>query len=211
MHALPLGKIYPVNQRIMKLNYTKFVAGAAIAGLLLPTVALAHDDRKGENRGLHLGAFIGLGHMKGGSDDDSRGHKSLHASSTVKVKVHASSTVAKADAIERKGTRLVAIADFMGSLSDDLAARIASSSLSASSTAQATLNDYNTSIAGAKIKAGAAVSLASGVSTSTASSTADSLLSQARDNLKAARDFLKQAQKDVMFILRAIFKADVNL
>ena len=197
----------------MKLN-TKLVAGAVAASMLLPMAALAHDDRNGDDKGLRLGTFFGFGAKAQVDRDgdhnkaDFKGWGKVHASST-----KATSSVAVADAIERKGTRLVALADLMGSLSSNLAARIASSSLSASSTveAQGNLNDYNTAVASAKAKAQAAVTLASTVGSTTASTTAAVTIGDARSALKEAKSFIKDAHREFMLIVRAIVNASVDL
>ena len=176
--------------------------------MLLPMAASAH-----ENKGLNLGAFIGQGilhanvnanvgnkdgdqNRKGGNEGKVNKGEKEHATSTKNKEVaHASTTAA---VIVKQATRLNNLADFMGSLSAVLSARIASSSLSASSTATANaqLAGYNTAIANAKVQATAAITAANA-----------GALSTAKADVRAARTWLETARKDLRHILQIIFNA----
>lgn len=177
-----------------------------MAIMLLPVAVSAN-----EGNGLKLGAFIGQGaihanvkanvanrdgdqNRKGGNEGKGNEGKSEHATST-KSAEHASTTAAT---IAKQATRLNNLADFMGSLSAVLSARIASSTLSASSTAEvnAKLADYNTSIANAKVQAAAAITAANA-----------GVVTTAKADIKAARALIDTARKDLRAILEVIFNA----
>ncbi len=141
--------------------------------MLLPFAASAH-----EGAGLKIGANIHAGTTVGHQDNDNEGSKGKHEQASTTVKT-----------VAQKVARINATASFMSALSPILSARIASSTLSASSTATANahLADYNTSIVSAKAQV--------------------SVASVTADNLKAARDFLNTARQDLMSIVHAIFNA----
>jgi hypothetical protein len=213
------GNVHFIRSRTnsMTLITKKVLAASAAALMLLPMAASAHE-------GLKLGSFVGQGILHaninanvGGTLGGNVGHKSgdndndgdndgRHATSTTAVGVNASTTAA---AIDKKATRISNVADFMGSLSTNLAARIASSSLSASSTATANaqLGDYNTNVANAKTQATAAMTAAGNLSDSNATSTNAGFIATAQADLQAARGFLQTAAKDLHLILQAIFNA----
>ncbi|MEK7109162.1 MAG: hypothetical protein AAB919_01890, partial [Patescibacteria group bacterium] len=164
----------------MNLITKKALAASAVAIMLLPMAASAHT-----NAGLNLGAWLGKGQVnasvnanvanrdgdqnrKGGNEGKENEGKKEHATSTsTKAIAHASTTAAT---IVKQATRLNNLADFMGSLSAVLSARIASSTLSASSTiaANAQLAGYNTAVANAKVQAVAAITAANAGALTTA-------------------------------------------
>ena len=197
---------------------TKLLAGVAAAALLLPAAASAHDTN-----GLNLGQFLGkavsheglklgiganasttLGHRD--NDNDGDRHEGEHATSTKAFHGNASTTAARLTA---KANRLSAVADFFASFSGKLSQKIASSSLSASSTAAANLKlaDYNTNVAGAQLNASAAATTAAQINAGNATSTNAGFVATAKADLKAARDFLNAAKQDFRAILQLIFKS----
>ena len=204
----------------MTLNTKTLAAAALAASILVPAAASAHGFDFGEKGGLHLGAFIGgkglhvgdhmsasstvgLTHKDGDRDNEDRdnehenvfkGERSQSASTTAAV-------------LTAKGNRLSAIADFMGSLSGNLSTRIANANLSASSsaTANAKLADYSTTTAAAKVQANTAVTAASGINDQNSTTTNATLKTNAQADIKAAREFLLQAQRDLMAILHIVF------
>jgi hypothetical protein len=205
----------------------KTILGAAAAALLAvaPLAASAHEDHgltlgsflgAQSNMGLKLGQIIGVradehagatAAVERDNDNDGeqgeRGAFERHASST---QIVASTTAAR---ITARANRILRTADAMGLFSTALGQRIASSSLDASTTAQATalLSEFDTNIGGAKTQASAALGVAAQLgSTTGASSTAD-LAAQARGDLSAAREFIRAAVQDVRHILSLIFKA----
>jgi hypothetical protein len=176
------------------------LAGLSVAALLLPAAASAHSD------GLKVGTMLTTNtsmalRLQVGSREHASSTEAHHATSTALV---ARNTGTRLSA---EAQRTLSIADFMGSLSSTLSSRIASSSLSATSTAhaQAKLSAFNADVLGAKTKAQAALALATQISSSTSASS--TLVSQAKADLKSAQEYLRAAQKDFKAVLRVIFHA----
>jgi hypothetical protein len=195
----------------MKFNGTTLAAAAIAGSLMLPLAASAHDGLDLKAKG-GLGAFLGHSgfnasttvavHHDGDRDNDNDGDrhegKTLNATSSAKVGA----------TITRQGTRLLNKADFLSSLSPSLAAKIASSSASASTSV--TLSQYNTALTSAKGNAQAAITLGGTIASSTGTSTLD-LAAQARADLKAAHDFLQQAQQALINIVHTLWGVAVHI
>lgn len=185
------------------------LAAAAAAALLLPAAASAHTNGLGQilahdtgiKMALKLNSQVSLDTGASTTLRIERDHDGFEHASTTAHAFVASTTAARLSA---KAQRLSSVADFMGSLSSNLSARITSSSLSASSTAaaQSKLGDYNANVANAKADAQAALGIAGQIASTTASTT---LAAQAQADLKAARGFIRTAQQDLRTIFRVLF------
>jgi hypothetical protein len=181
----------------------KILAGSTMAMLVVPAIASAHGLGLGLNldQGLKLGedhtvnatanvhananASFHRGDNKPENDkEDKKDNRGMHGG------VNASTTAAT---IAKQAVRLQNRATFMASLSPNVQAAINGSGASASTTADANvkLADFNTAVVSGKTQATAVL---------TASTT-----SQGQLDLKAARDFLNQARKDLMSIFRLIW------
>jgi hypothetical protein len=200
----------------MNLTNKKLLAVSAAAIMLLPAIASAHTGGVNLNLGAALTqqrsmhsntkADIKFSDDNGfkGKDNDNNKGTNEHATSTVAV--NASTTAA---VLNKKATFVSNVADFLGSISSNISARIAAAGLSASSTAAANakLADYTTSTANAKVQAAAALTAAGNINANNATSTNAAFVVSAKTDLKAARDFLSTAKQDLMSIFHAIFNA----
>lgn len=170
-------------------NLIKILSTGAIATLLLPTLALAHENKGPEVR---FGASIEQRLQKI--------EKGEHRE--VRAKANATTTAA---AITKKAVRIQTAADSMLSFNDRIGALIASSSADGKAALEAKFATFKTGAADAKAQATAAVSGAAQVNTSNSTTTNAALLAAAKVDLKEANGFLHDAKKALMQVLRLLW------
>ncbi len=195
----------------MNAYLTKFVAGAALAALIVPAAASAHGLGLNLGEGLKLGVDHAVNvkadanasanasfHREGGKHAEDSEHDGDEG------KVKAAATTTTAASITKRANRLELTADLLGSMSGTLSTKIAGVASSSQKTVlQTTLGTFNTSVAGAKTNAQAALNVAGQIGSSTASST---LVAQANADLSAARGFITDAMKALHSIFHALLK-----
>ena len=169
-------------------NLTKVLATGAIAVLLMPTLALAHD--KGTQ--VRLGASIEHRLEKLEKGEHKKFHKAGHASTTAAV-------------ITKQAVRVQTAADTMLSFNDRIGALIASSSVEQKAALEAKFTVFTSGAASAKVEAGSAISGAAQVNANNSTTTNAALLAAAKVDLREARGFLHDAQKALMQILRTLW------
>lgn len=166
---------------------TQVLATGAIASLLLPTLAFAHEGKTSVNFEQHLTAKI---------------EKKFDQAGKHEARKDARATTAAA-AITAKAVRVQKTVDVFASFDARLGAAVASSSNAVALTAK--FNDYKTNATSAKVEAGKAIAGAAQVSTANSTSTNAALLVQAKVDLKESKGFLQDAKKLFMQILRSLW------
>ena len=170
-------------------NLIKILSTGVIATLLLPTLALAHENKGSEVR-FETSIEQRLQKIEKGE------HKEVRA------KANATTTAA---AVTKKAVRIQTAADGMLSFNDRIGALIANSSAEGKAALEAKFAEFKTDAADAKVQAAAAISGAAQVNASNSTDTNATLLAAAKVDLKEAKGFLHGAQKALMQILRSLW------
>jgi len=170
-------------------NLIKILSTGVIATLLLPTLALAHENKGSEVR-FETSIEQRLQKIEKGE------HK--------EVRTKANATVT-AEAVTKKATRIQTAADSMLSFNGRIGALIASSSAEGNAALEAKFAAFKTDAADAKVQAAAAISGAAQVNASNSTTTNATLIAAAKVDLKEANGFLHDAKKALMQILRSLW------
>ncbi len=178
-------------------NLTKIIATAAMAALILPTFALAHEN-EGKGLEVRIGANIEhkIDRIEKGEHKDRNEHKG--------DRVAANATTSAA-VIVKKATRIQVAADSMLSFNDRIAALIATSDATVKAALETKFAAFKTAGASAKVEAGNAAGGAAQVNASNSTTTNATLLAAAKVDLREAKGFLHDAQKGLMQILRSLW------
>ena len=172
--------------------------------LLLPTLAFAHEDAKAK---VGLGINLRVGdHIERTLDRIEKGE--IRKDNENKNEGRAASTTAAN--ITAKSNRITASANAMLSFVPRVSAAIASTSADTQAALNAKLASFTTEANNAKVQAQAAVTVATGINANNSTTTNASLAVQARTDLKAARDLLNSARKDLFSILRSLWTFKVQ-
>ena len=170
-------------------NITKILATGAIATLLLPTLALAHEGEVKGNLEVRIENRLEKAEKK-------EVREVKHDERRVK---HASTTAA---AITKAGVRIQTAADTMLSFNDRVGALIAGADAEIKAALEAKFAAFKTAGANAKVEAGNAISGAAQVNATNSTTTNASLIATAKVDLREAKGFLHEAQKTFFSILR---------
>ena len=174
--------------------FTKVIAGSAIAMMLVPALAFANEGKGDAGARLHGRIEAQIFKIE---HKDERWQKQED-----RIRAHASST---SSSIIKKATRIQEAADTMLSFQGRVGALIASSSVVDKAALNAKLNIFASNATSAKAKAGEAITVANQVNASSSASSTLSLIAAARADLKQAKQFLHDAQKAFLSILRALW------
>ena len=170
---------------------TKILATSAMATLLLPTLALAHEGTVKSDNSLQV--RIEKGFLRA-ENKDSRDEKKEDR----QVK-HASTTAA---AITKQGVRIQTAAETMLSFNDRIGVLIAGADADVKAALEAKFTAFKTAGASAKVEAGNAITGAAQVGATNSTTTNASLIAAAKIDLREAKGFLHEAQKALFSILR---------
>ena len=170
-------------------NLTKIIATGVVAVLLAPSLVLADENRDSERR-----LETRIEHRLDKIEKGARGER--------RAEVHASTTAAS---IIKKATRVQATADSMLSFNDRIGALIASSSAETKTKLETAFIAFKSDAVNAKVQAAAAISGAAQVNASNSTTTNTALLVAAKVDLREAKEFLHNAQKGLMQILRSLW------
>lgn len=175
---------------------TKSIAGAAVATLLVPTIAFGHEGGKG----LHADGALKMRIEKKLEHAEKRDLK--ERKHEYRVLKHSTTTAA---AITKQGERIKLAADTMLSFDARIAALIASSSAEAKAGLEAKFAEFKADAASSKTEAQAAINTAAQISASNSTTTNASLMLSAKTDLKEAKGFLHDAKEALFSIFRSLW------
>jgi hypothetical protein len=171
-------------------NLVKVLSAGVIATLLVPTLALAHENKGKDEVRFSTSIEKRLQKIEDGEHRE------------VRIKANATTTAA---AFTKKAVRIQTSADSMLSFNDRIGALIASSSAEGKAALEAKFAAFKTGAADAKVQAAAAISGAAQVNASNSTTTNAALLTAVKVDIKEANGFLHDAKKALMQILRLLW------